>query len=389
MPKSFWLSFPGPMRGKALPGVFLLAVLFLLPACSREASGTAESKSRTKPAVPVVVSEAVRKDVPVRIGAIGKVQAHATVTVKAQVAGELVSVHFKEGRQVRKGDLLFTIDPRPFEAQVKQAEANLAKNRVQLANAQKDVERYGAVVKKGYVSQQQYDTMEATASALGATVRADEAALENAKLSLRYCYIRSPIDGCTGELKVHAGNVVKENDEAAPLVTINQISPVFVSFSVPEQNLPEIKKRMAEGKLEVLATVSGSEDAPAAGELTFLDNAVDFSTGTIQLKAEFPNKDKALWPGQFADVTLTLSERRGAVVIPFAAVQTGQQGQYVFVLRPDSTVEYRLISAGRIIGGETIIEKGVAPGEAVVTDGQLRLADGSKVKVVQNGNDAD
>ncbi len=369
-----------------LSAIFVVAIFSTL-SCSRDSS--AKGRPQSRPEVPVTVAAAVQKDVPVQIKAIGKVQAYSTVTVKAQVPGELLSVHFREGQDVRKGDLLFTIDPRPFEAQLKQAEANLARDRAQLANAKKQTERYGTVVSKGYVSQDQYDSISANASALDATVRAGEAAVENAKLSLKYCYIRSPIDGCAGELKVHAGNVVKANDEALPLVVINQVSPIFVTFSVPEQNLPEIKKHKAEGKLEVFASVPGSENELARGELTFMDNAVDFSTGTIQLKAQFSNKDRSLWPGQFTNVSLTLEQQKGAVLVPFEAVQAGQHAQYVFVVKSDNTVEYRTVSPGRTIGADVIIEKGVSPGESVVTDGQFRLADGSRVKVVEKGNQAE
>ncbi len=360
----------------------LLLFLCLIAACSRDANGTGGGPP-PKPAVPVTVGTAVQKDVPVQIKAIGRAQAYSTVAVKAQIAGELISVHFKEGQDVKKGDLLFTIDPRPFEAQLKQAEANIAKDKAQLENAKKQVDRYGSVVAKGYVSREQFDILSANASALEATVRADEAAAENARLSLKYCYIRAPIDGCAGEIKVHAGNVIKATDE--PLVTINQVNPIYVSFSVPEQNLADIKRNMAGGKLEVMASVSGNLNSYSRGTLTFLDNTVDFSTGTITLKAEFPNKDRALWPGQFANTVLTLTQQKGAVVVPFEAVQTGQQGQYVFVLQQDSSVKYRLVTPGKTVDNEMIIEKGVAPGEIVVTDGHLRLADGSKVKIVEPG----
>ncbi|MFZ2447737.1 MAG: efflux RND transporter periplasmic adaptor subunit [Syntrophobacteraceae bacterium] len=376
-------------RSVFLAALLFAALLFIAPACSQDASGTAKGRNQSKLEAPVTVATAVQRDVPVQIKAIGKAQAYSTVTVKAQVSGELLSVHFKEGLDVKKGDLLFTIDPRPFEAQLKQAEANLAKDRAQLLNARKQAERYGSVVAKGYVSQEQYDVIAANASALEATVRAGEAAVENAKLSLKYCYIRSPLDGCAGELKIHAGNVIKPNDEEKPLVTINQTSPIFVTFAVPEQHLAAIRKHMGAGTLEVFANVPGNENAPARGELTFLDNAVDFSTGTIQLKARFPNQDKALWPGQFINVGLTLAQRKGAVLVPFEAVQPGQQGQYVFVLKPDLTVEYRIVSLGRTTGSEIIIENGIAPGEIVVTDGQFRLANGSKVKVVEQGKKAE
>ncbi len=374
---------------RSIKALFLPLLLLCVAGCSGDASGTASAQSRAKPDVPVVVSPAVQKDVPVQIKAIGRVQAYSTVVVKAQVAGELLSVHFKEGVYVKKGDLLFTIDPRPFEAQLKQAEANLAKDRAQLANARKQSERYGSVVKKGYVSQEQFDVIVSNAAALEATVRASEAAVENARLSLKYCFIKSPIDGCAGEVKVHAGNVIKSIDEEKPLVTINQTSPIFVSFAVPEQHLAAIKQRMAAGKLEVTATVPGIEDSPARGELTFLDNAVDFSTSTIQLKAQFVNADKILWPGQFANVSLTLAQRQGAIIVPFEAVQAGQQGQYVFVLKPDSTVEYRVVFPGKTIGNDIIIEKGIAAGEKVVTDGQFRLGNGTKVKLVEQGVQAE
>ncbi len=377
-----------PQRLRTICSLLVAGLMIALPACSRQDSEAAKERSPSKTEFPVTVSKAVQKDVPAQIKAIGKVQAYSTVVVKAQVAGELLSVHFKEGQDVKKGDLLFTIDPRPFESQLKQAQANLAKDRALLANARKQLERYASVVKKGFVSQEQYDGISANVSALEATVRADEAAAENARLSLRYCYIHSPINGCVGELKVNAGNVVKEKDEEKPLVTINQTSPVFVAFAVPEQHLAEIRNRMTEGEIDVYASVSGNEASPAKGELTFLDNAVDFSTGTIQLKARFDNKDKMLWPGQFSNVSLTLAQQKGAVLIPFESVQSGQQGQYVFVVKPDSTVEYRLVSPGRTVKDRIIIKEGIAPGETVVTDGQFRLANGSKVRVVDQESDS-
>ncbi len=384
-----WFFSKSPRNLRPFCSLLAVGILVAASACSRQDSQAAKDRSSSRTEFPVTVSKAVQNDVPVQIKAIGKVQAYSTVVVKAQVAGELLSVHFKEGQDVKKGDLLFTIDPRPFEAQLKQAQANLAKDRALLVNARKQLERYSAVVKKGFVSQEQYDTVFANVSALEATVKADEAAVENAKLSLRYCYIHSPIDGCMGELKVDAGNVVKEKDEEKPLVTINQTSPVYVTFAVPEQHLTEIRKRMAEEKIDVYASVYGNEDSPARGTLTFLDNTVDFTTGTIQLKARFENKDKALWPGQFSNVSLTLGRQKDAVLIPFESIQAGQQGQYVFVLKPDSTVEYRLVSLGRTVQDQIIITKGIHPGETVVTDGQFRLANGSRVKVVEQGNNSD
>jgi multidrug efflux system membrane fusion protein len=312
------------------------------------------------------------------------VEASARVVIKAQVAGELTGVHFQEGQFVNRGDLLFTIDPRPFEARLKQAEANLARSRAQLQNARKQVERYGSVVQKGYVAEDQYDQVVVSSAALDATVRADEAAVEMARLELKYAAIRSPISGSTGDLKLDAGNVIKANDNDQPMVTIHQVSPVHVVFSVPEQNLPEIRQHMARGKLEVLATPPGDAGGPIKGELTFVDNQVDSTTGTIQLKGAFPNEDRRLWPGQFVSVVLTLSQERGMVVVPTQSVQTGQEGAYVYVVKPDMTVDYRLLELGRTIDQEVVVKKGLGSGEKVVTEGQLRLAPGVLVKVAES-----
>jgi membrane fusion protein, multidrug efflux system len=335
-------------------------------------------------AVPVTVGTAVEKTVPVEIRAIGNVEAYSTVSVKAQVEGELTIVHFKEGQEMKAGDMLFTIDPRPFDVQLKQAEANLAKDRAQLQNARRQVERYGSVATKGYVSQEQYDQISSNSDALDATVRADEAAVENAKLKLAYCYIKSPINGVVGGIRVNKGNLMKANDNDKPMVHINQVKPIYVSFSVPERYLPEIRDRMAKEKLEVMAAIAGDTGRLVRGELAFIENAVDTTTGSIPLKASFANNDKILWPGQFVKVTLTLATQPGAVVVPSQAIQSGQQGRYVFIVKDDSTVEYRQVELGEIIDGETVISQGVAPGEQVVTDGQLRLASGSLVQVVED-----
>lgn len=355
-----------------------------LAGCSKDSSGKSKVEDqRKKTAIPVTVGAAVQKTVPMMLSAVGNVQAYSTVEVRARVGGELVAVHFKEGQDVKKGDLLFTIDPRPYESQLKQAEANLARNRAQLHNALKQVERYASVVQKGYVAEEHYDQVKANSGALEGSVRADEAAVENAKLELKFCTIRSPIDGAIGELKVNQGNLIKPNDNDKPMVIIRQVSPVYVAFAVPERNLPEVKKYMALHKLEVEATPQGEGGRPARGELAFMENTVDTTTGTIQLKAVFPNADKALWPGQFVSVRLKLTSLPDVVVIPAQAVQAGQDGHYVYVVKPDRTVEYRVITAGPSMEGEMVIEKGVAVGDTVVTDGQLRLAPGSLVKIVE------
>ncbi len=356
----------------------LLLTLAFFPGCSNNGAGTSEMKGAI--IVPVAVSSAVEKTVPVQLNAIGNIQAYSTVAIKAQVGGELIRVHFNEGQDVKQGDPLFQIDPRPFKSELKQAEANLKKDVVQADNIRKDAKRYADLFKEGLVTQQQYDQIRANAEALDAAVRADQAAVENARLQLTYSTIRSPINGRTGNLMVHAGNLVKAND-TSPLVTINQISPIYVAFSVPQQHLPEIKKYMAAGKLKVEAIIQNNDGPPSQGILSFIDNAVDPATGTILLKATFPNKEKALWPGQFVNVVLTLTLQSNAIVVPSQAIQSGQQGQYLFIVKPDLTVESRPVIVGREIDQEAIIEKGIQPGENVVTDGQIRLSPGAKVQI--------
>ncbi len=353
--------------------------------CSRDAAGKRNSEEKSvRPANPVSVAEVLEKTVPIQIKAVGTTEAFSTVSVRAQVAGELIAVHIKDGQCVKVGDPLFTIDPRPFETELRQVKANLEKEKAQLDYAQKQLDRNASVVGKGYVSQEQYDQVAANAAALKAAVAADQAAVENAQIQLKYCWINSPIDGCAGELKIHPGNLIKVSDTEYPLVVIKQISPIYVSFYIPEKYLPEVQKYMAAKKLEVQAAIPNLEDNPNMGQLSFLDNSVNKATGTIQLKATFPNKDRSLWPGQYVNVTLTLATQPNAVVVPSQAVKTGQEGQYIFVVRPDLTAEYRLVEVQRILGGDAIISKGVRPGEKVVTDGQLRLSPDSPVKIVDN-----
>jgi multidrug efflux system membrane fusion protein len=356
---------------------FILSILsiILLPACYG-----GKSQPPPKPAVPVTTAAVIQKTVPVQLTAIGNVEAYSTVSVKSQLGGILTRVHFKEGQDVNKRDLLFTIDPRPYEAALKQAEANLAKDTAQLENAQVEAHRYAELVKKGYVAQEQYDQVHTNAVSLEATANADKALVENAGLQLKYCYIYSPINGRTGNLMANQGNLIKANADD-PMIIINQIQPIYVSFSVPEQYLGEIKKYMSAGKVKVEAFITNSENKPVEGILTFVDNSVDISTGMIKLKATFVNKYRHLWPGQFVNVIITLTTQPNAVIVPSQAIQTGQKGEYVFLIKKDLTVEIRPVVIARTMNGEAIVEKGLQAGDKVVTDGQLRLVSGAKVEL--------
>ncbi len=416
----------------------LLAVAAILSGCSGGPSERANAETSPQgPAIPVSVSPVVTKPVPVQIRANGSVLAIATVTVMSQVDGQIFRIHFTEGQDVKQGDLLFTLDQRPLEAALgqaeanlardtaqreqaeaaqaqsvaaeKQAEANLARDAAQLENANVQARRYKELIDDGAVSKEQYDQVRTTAVAMEATIQADEAAVTNAKAAIRsaqataetiraaikadqavvenarvqlgYTVIRSPFDGRTGNLLVHVGSAVKARDKDSPLVVINQIHPIYVSFSVPEQSLADIRKYRAAGSIRVDALIPGQEAAPVRGELAFVNNTVDPTTGTIQLKAAFGNSDNRLWPGQFLNVLLTLTTEPNAAVVPSQAIQTGQQGPYVFVVKPDLTVEIRSIAPGLALDGETIVQKGLAAGEQVVTEGQIRLVPGARVEV--------
>jgi len=335
---------------------------------------------RAGEAVPVLAAVVQQKVVPIQIRAVGNVEAYATVSIKSQVTGVLDRAHFKEGQDVKKGQLLFTIDPRPLEAALKQAQATLARDFAQVQNLREQVRRYAELVSKQYVSQEQYDQIKTNADAAEAVVAADQAAVENAKVQLSYCYIYSPMTGRVGTLLVNEGNLVRVND-GAPLVVINQLTPIFVTFSVPEQNLENIKRRMAAGKLKVDARFPSDEGHPEEGFLSFVDNAVDRSTGTVKLKSEFTNSSQRLWPGQFVNVALTLSSQPDAVVIPSEAIQIGPEGQHVFVIKSDKQVEMRPVVVGPTNEGEAVITKGLAPGEQIVREGQFLLGPGSRVEI--------
>lgn len=335
---------------------------------------------RGRDVVPVVVVTAAQKSVPVQIRAVGNVEPYSTVAVKSQVTGVLQKAHFREGEDVKKGQLLFTIDPRPFEAALKQAEANLARDSAQLRNLREQERRYAELVEKQYVSREQYDQIKTNADAAEAVVNANKAAVENAKVQLSYCYIYAPIDGRVGSLLVNEGNLVRVND-GTPLVVINQVNPINVTFAVPEQHLIDLRRHMKTGKLQVDAAFPADEGRPERGRLEFVDNAVDRATGTIKLKGVFANSERRLWPGQFVNVALTLTTQADAVVIPSEAIQVGQEGQHVFVVKEDNRVEMRPVTLGQTNEGEAIIVTGLAAGERVVREGQFLLGPGSRVEI--------
>ena len=362
---------------KAVIGVVVaLLAAVLVRGCS---GGKQGSERKGGGAVAVTVADVIQTAAPVQLRTFGTVQALLTVAIKSQISGVLTEVHVNEGQDVREGDLLFTVEPRPQEAALKQAEANLARDTAQLRNAEKETARQDELLKKGMASQDAYDQAVAASESLKATVQADEALVANAKLQLEYCTIRAPFDGRTGELTVDQGNLVQAG--GAILLTINQIVPIQANFSLPQQELQRLRDEMAKGPLAVVAFDPASQAHSETGELVFVDNQVDPQTGTVRLKATFKNEDRRLWPGEFVNVVLTLSIQPDAIVVPTTAVQTGQQGLFVFVVNADMTVAARAVTVDRGLNGETVISSGLKAGEKVVTDGQLQLSPGSKVEI--------
>ena len=341
-------------------------------------SESARNAVKGPPPVPVTVVRVLQETVPVRLNAIGNVEAYSTVAVKARIGGQIIEVNFREGQQVKKGEVLFRIDPRPFEAALRQAEANALRDRAARDHARAQEKRYQELLEKNFISKDAYAQIRTNAETADATAKASQAALENARLSLEYCTIRSALDGYVGRVLLQAGNVVRA-DDAAPLVVINQVRPIYVNFAVPEQQLPEVRQYMARGPLAVDVVPPDPQRPRSGGRLIFVDNAVDPSTGTIRLRARFDNADVALWPGQFVNVSLRLYEQADALVVPSSAVQNGAEGQYVYVVGDDMLAEPRRVTVQRTDGERAIVEKGLVKGERVVTRGQLRL--GPKVRV--------
>ncbi len=372
-----WGESAGQAKVIALVVAFALVVFVII---AHLASGRKPERKRKIQAATVMVAEVFHKDIPVELHAIGRVEPYARVTIKSRVNGELQRVHFREGQEVKAGDLLFTIDPRPFEAELQEARARLAKDVALAKKAEKDLQRNESLVKGGYVSEEQFEQTRANAEALKATIEADKALVERVQLELSYCQIRSPITGRIGRLQIDQGSMIKANDDVG-MVDIVQIMPIYVDFAVPELHLPDLKKYQAKGPLRVAAVIPSEDAPPEQGELTFMDNEVNQQTGTIRLRGTFANRSTRLWPGQFVKVILTLTTRTNATVIPYQAIQKGQSGEFVFVVKPDLTVESRPVSVNITREEEAVIDKGLTPGEQVVTDGQIRLFQGAKVEI--------
>jgi len=376
-------SLSSPRRLLLLGGIGLLTIAVVLFAYFGTEIRANERKAPKGPAaVTVTVAQVRQETVPFRLQAIGNVEAYASVAVKARVDGQIVEVGFKEGESVKQGQMLFKIDPRPFEAALRQAEANALRDTAARDQARSQERRYQELLEKNFVSKEAYAQIRTNAATADASAGASQALLDNARLNLEYCTIRAPIGGYAGKIQIQMGNLVKANDVNS-LVVVNQVQPIYVNFSVPEQRLAEVREHMASGPPAVTALAPGSDQTSPSGALIFVDNAVDPSTGTIRLRARFPNKDLVLWPGQFVNVSVQLYEQADAITVPSQAVQTGPEGQYVYVVGKDMLVDVRKIEVQRTDGERTIVASGLTRGERVVTQGQLRL--GPKMRVQLGG----
>ena len=357
--------------------VSLFLTLLLVSGCSKEQAAPAPRVA----GIPVTVSKVTQRAMPVQLTAIGNVGGY-TVSVEAQVAGELLDVHFKEGDFVHKGQLLFTIDPRPYEAALARTQATLMRDKAVAANGRAQAQRISKLLTDGVVSPSDADSSTSAAAAAEATVAADEAELKTAQLNLEYCTIYSPMDGRTGAVLVKPGNLVKIAD--VPIVVIKRLSPIPVDLTVPQEYLPAITNHLAARPLRVEAIVPNSSGPPEVGKLVFVENAVDATTGTIRLRALFENSSNALWPGLYVNTVMTLAEESNATVIPSQAITAGQQGSLVYVVQADGTVAARAVVSSRSVGGQAVIDKGLQLGEIVVTDGQVRLVPGARVQIKDN-----
>lgn len=366
-------------KKKLLIAVPIVAILLIIIFNSLTSTNSDKNKHQSK--IFVNVSTVKRQDVTVNTDAIGNVQPHATVAIKSLVDGELLTVNFKEGDSVKAGQILFTIDPRPYQIKLQQAKAALTRDQAQLALANTTLDRNLLLSSKGYISKQEIDQLKANQLALSATIQADQAAVNNAQLNLNYCSIQAPISGRTGSITVTPGNIVKSTDQTS-LVTINQIAPIDVKFSISEKEFLTLKQNLNQEKISIQAYLEQNNKIVKIGTLSFADNTVDTTTGMIQLKALFANTDQYFWPGQFVKVIIPLTQLKQAIVIPTRAVQMGQNGAYVFVVK-NNTVSIRAVIVGPSVNENTVITSGLQPDEQVVTEGQLYLTDGAKVQIAK------
>ena len=363
-------------RLQVLIFLILLSALLFLSGCGNKE----QLATKDRPAAPVVVAGVELRNIPVQIKAIGNVEAYQTVQIRSQVSGQIQKIFFKEGEDVRQGQLLFQLDKRPFQADLDKAVGQLKRDQAQEEHSRVQSERYSDLEKDGIVSHEQADQMRMQAKADASAVEADKAAVEAARVQLQYTDIVAPINARAGNLMINLGNLVKANDTPY-LVQLNQVTPIYVTFSVPEANLDRVRRHFSSGQLKVLAYPKGQSDNPTEGRLTFIDNGVDTTTGMFKLKGTYQNKDRRLWPGQFVDVALELSMQKDAVVVPTRAIQSGQQGEYVYVVRTDSTAEARPVRTEGAYQSLTLISEGLRVGEQVIVNGQLRVAPNAKVIV--------
>lgn len=375
------MKTPRNQHGATCLSVAITALL--CSGCDRSTSPGAGNTAgaRTESTVPVTLATASSEDVPIQVNAIGWAEALASVRIRPQIEGQLTEIHFHEGQQVKTGDLLFRIDPRPLVAELRLKEATLLKDQALAADAERESARIMDLFQRNMAADRERDQTKANADAARAQVDADKAEVDTARLRLEYCEIRSPIDGRAGARLVDQGNIVKAND--TDLVMINQITPIYVTFAVAERHLPRVKEQMSSGPLSVEVSFNDEDRPPSRGTLTFIDNQVDTLSGMVRMKATFANEDMALWPGRFVNVALTITTLQGAVVVPTPAIQTGQKGAFVYVVTEGDIAELRPVTIGPALGGKTVISTGVSAGEVVVTDGHLRVVPGAKVQNVE------
>ncbi len=362
---------------RLLRWLFPFLAVLLGSGCTGNAAG---GGAGGRPPAPVVVASVEQRDIPLQIAAIGNVEAYQTVQIRSQVNGQIQKIFFKEGEDVREGQLLFQLDKRPFQADLEKAISQMKHDQAQAENSRLQAERYSGLEKEGIVSHEQGGQLNAQAKADSSAVDADKAAIDAARIELQYTDIVAPITARAGTLMINLGNLVKANDTPY-LVQLNQVTPIYVTFFVPESNLDRVRQRFSSGQLRVLAYPKGQPDAAAEGRLTFIDNGVDTTTGMFKLKATFPNQDRRLWPGEFVDVALELSTQKNAMVVPTKAIQTGQRGEYVYVVKADSTAEARPVRTAGVYHNLTLVADGLNTGEQVIVDGQLRVAPNAKVVV--------